>query len=162
MLTSIAGSPRPRSYIESQTGYRFTHPIVITDEDRLPARLYSGLTPPVNTPWAPVGGPCATQPIPAVGSIFRVLEGRTGIPFSGDWDVCLIVVADAWRGLSEAAKLSNIAHEVYHCYQREKNRRTADITPLGEGRFRQLGWKKPMPGVLPPPGRKPLATLPDR
>lgn len=108
-----------RSYIESQTGYRFTHPIVITDEDSY-QRDYIRVDPAGEHSLGTSRGAVRDPADPSRWVDIRVLEGRTGIPFSGDWDVCLIVVADAWRGLSEAAKLSNIAHEVYHCYQREK------------------------------------------
>jgi hypothetical protein len=108
-----------RSYIESQTGHRFTHPIVITDEDSY-QRDYIRVDPSGEHSLGTSRGAVRDPADPSRWVDIRILEGRTGIPFSGDWDVCLIVVADDWRGLSEAAKLSNIAHEVYHCYQREK------------------------------------------
>jgi hypothetical protein len=115
-----------RSYLESQIGYRFTHPIVIT-QDELYQSTYirSDAFGEHNlaTSRAAVRDPEA----PGQWIDIRLLEGRTGIASTGAYEVCLIVIADAWTGLSETAKLSNIAHEVYHCYQREK---VGGVTPL--------------------------------
>jgi hypothetical protein len=115
-----------RSYIESQTGHRFTHPIVATNEDsyqRDYIRVGASGEHALATSRAAVRDPDN----PSLWVDIRVLEGRTRIPSSGDWEACLIVVADSWTGLGEPAKRSNIAHEVYHCYQREK---TGALYPL--------------------------------
>ncbi|MBE9141164.1 VWD domain-containing protein [Nodosilinea sp. LEGE 07088] len=144
-----------RSYIESQTGHRFTHPIVITNDDsyqRDYIRVDASGEHALATSRAALRDPAD----PSLWVDIRVLEGRTGRESSGDWEACLIVVADAWTGLLEPAKRSNIAHEVYHCYQREKvgalsplppwvlegsaswaGETYAGGSPLGEGRWRQ-------------------------
>ncbi|WP_017301308.1 VWD domain-containing protein [Nodosilinea nodulosa] len=108
-----------QSYIESQTGHRFTHPIVATNDasyQRDYIRVGASGEHALATSRAAVRDPAD----PSRWVDIRILEGRTGIPSSGDWEACLIVVADSWTGLGEPAKHSNIAHEVYHCYQREK------------------------------------------
>ncbi|MFQ4139136.1 VWD domain-containing protein [Nodosilinea sp. PGN35] len=108
-----------KSYIESQTGHRFTHPIFITNDDvyqSLYIRSDAAGEHNLATSRAAVRDPAD----PSLWVDIRILEGRTGREFTGDWATCLIVVADSWTGLSEPAKRSNIAHEVYHCYQREK------------------------------------------
>ncbi len=106
-------------YLETQTGHRFTHPIVATRDDAyqsLYIRSDDSGEHNLATSRAAVRDPAD----PSLWVDIRVLEGRTGLVSTGDWDACLIVVADAWTSLPEPAKLSNIAHEVYHCYQREK------------------------------------------
>ncbi|WP_052050848.1 VWD domain-containing protein [Leptolyngbya sp. KIOST-1] len=108
-----------RNYIEAQTGHRFTRPIVITNDDsyqRQYIRSDADGEHNLATSRAAVRDPAN----PSLWVDIRVLEGRTGIPATGEWQACLIVVADAWTSLLEPAKRSNIAHEVYHCYQREK------------------------------------------
>jgi hypothetical protein len=117
-----------RSYIEGQTGYRFTHPIVITNDDsyqRDYIRVDASGEHALATSRAAVRDPAD----PSRWIDIRVLEGRTGIPSSGDWEACLIVVADGWTGLGASAKRSNIAHEVYHCYQREKAGALSPLPP---------------------------------
>ncbi|MEA5452782.1 VWD domain-containing protein [Leptolyngbya sp. CCNP1308] len=115
-----------KSYIESQSGHRFTHPIFITNDDIYQSQyIRSDAAGEHNlaTSRAAVRDPAD----PSLWVDIRVLEGRTGRESTGDWETCLIVVADDWTGLSEPAKRSNIAHEVYHCYQREK---TGALSPL--------------------------------
>ena len=117
-----------QSYIESQTGYRFTRPIVATNDDSyqsLYIRSDAAGEHNLATSRAAVRDPAD----PSLWVDIRILEGRTGMRATGAWDACLIVVADAWSGLSEPAKLSNIAHEVYHCYQREKAGALTPLTP---------------------------------
>jgi hypothetical protein len=108
-----------QSYLETQTGHRFTHPIVATRDDvyqSLYIRSDASGEHNLATSRAAVRDPAD----PSLWVDIRLLEGRTGLVSTGEWDACLIVVADAWTSLAEPAKLSNIAHEVYHCYQREK------------------------------------------
>ena len=115
-----------RSYLEGQIGHRFTHPIVITRDDTyqsLYIRPDTSGEHSLGTSRAAVRDPAD----PSQWIDIRALEGRTGIRSTGAWEVCLIVVADDWTDLPEPAKRSNIAHEVYHCYQREK---VGALTPL--------------------------------
>lgn len=108
-----------QSYLEEQTGHRFTHSIMATRDDVYQSQyIRSDATGEHNlaTSRAAVRDPAD----PSLWVDIRVLEGRTGRESTGEWEICLIVVADAWTSLPEPAKRSNIAHEVYHCYQREK------------------------------------------
>jgi hypothetical protein len=117
-----------QSYVERQTGYRFTRPIVITNDDRYQRdyiRRDATGEHSLATTRAAVRDPAA----PSRWVDIRVLEGRTGIRSTGEWQACLIVVADRWTDLGEAAKRSNIAHEVYHCYQREKAGALSPLPP---------------------------------
>jgi hypothetical protein len=108
-----------QSYITSHTRHSFTHPIFITRDDvyqSLYIRRDADGEHNLATSRAAVRDPDN----PSLWVDIRILEGRTGRESTGNWDTCLIVVADAWADLSESAKRSDIAHEVYHCYQREK------------------------------------------
>ncbi len=108
-----------QSYLETQMGHRFTHPIVATRDDvyqSLYIRSDASGEHNLATSRAAVRDPAD----PSMWVDIRILEGRTGRESTGEWTACLIVVADAWTSLPEPAKRSNIAHEVYHCYQREK------------------------------------------
>jgi hypothetical protein len=108
-----------QSYLEGQIGHRFTHPIIPT-RDNFYQSQYLRADDPTGHHLATSRAAVRDPDAPGQWVDMRVLEGRTGIASTGEWEVCLIVVADAWNTLPEPAKLSNIAHEVYHCYQREK------------------------------------------
>jgi hypothetical protein len=115
-----------QSYLETQTGHRFTHSIVATRDNAyqsLYIRSDASGEHNLATSRAAVRDPAD----PRLWVDIRILEGRTGRESTGEWEACLIVVADAWSSLPEPAKRSNIAHEVYHCYQREK---TGALSPL--------------------------------
>ncbi|HIK44263.1 MAG TPA: VWD domain-containing protein [Leptolyngbyaceae cyanobacterium M65_K2018_010] len=115
-LDSLVASAK--SYLESQTGHTFSHPIVVTQEEYY-QRQYLRLDDPnhhLGTSRAAVRDPDN----PGRWVDIRVLEGRTGRESSGEWEVCLVVISNTWNDLVETDKRSNIAHELYHCYQREK------------------------------------------
>ncbi|WOD39207.1 VWD domain-containing protein [Nodosilinea sp. E11] len=144
-----------QTYIQAQTGHRFTHPIVVT-RDPAYQRQYIRTDDPSGHHLATSRAAVRDPADPGQWVDIRVLEGRAGHESTGEWQACLIVVSDAGSGLPDPAKRSNIAHEIYHCYQREKlgalytpppwvlegsatwaGETYAGGSPLGESRWRQ-------------------------
>lgn len=105
-----------KTYLEAQTGHRFTKPIIATREP-----YYQGLYIRDDGYHLATSRAAARDPDhPGRWIDLNILEGRAGRELPEAWEACLVVFSDTWSGQNATAQRSTVAHELFHCYQREK------------------------------------------
>ncbi|MEO0535936.1 MAG: VWD domain-containing protein [Cyanobacteria bacterium P01_A01_bin.123] len=102
--------------IESRTGYRFTKPVIATQDDAYQAVFLRSADHRAHTESVVRDPVDSSRWIALVDPI-----GRGGGPrISNQWDACLVTLGDGWTGLDAPSQRSMLAHEIYHCYQKER------------------------------------------